>query len=499
MVFIDGSALNVVLPSLQKDLKATGADVFWVLNAYLLVLAAMMLPGGSLGDKFGRKKIFAIGIVLFIIGSLLCGLSPTVEFLIISRLIQGLGGAFMIPGSLSLITSLIKDGEKGKAIGTWSAVTTIVSIGGPVIGGILGDHGLWRYIFFINIPVGIISLIVLWLKVPETSNEEDKSRVDIPGALLLVAGLAAITYSFLRFPAVGISDWQVNTFLIFGILDLVLFLIVEKRSKSPMIRLALFRNKNFTGLNLLTFFLYGALGGGMLFLSLNLVQVQGYTQTESGLTFLPFTFLLGLFSRYIGSLSDRVGSRIFLITGPFTVGLGFLFLSFIEQTRGASDYWLTFFPGIILISIGMLLTVVPLTTSVMTSISQNYSGISSGVNNAVSRIAGIFSNAAFGALALLLFTNLVVQQVEKSGFRETQKAKIVSETINLGNAQVPEDTFNPGQQKQIKQFYRTAFLDAYQTILIVCTVMCFSSALIAYFMVDKKKTMGKKAPTSAMS
>lgn len=486
MVFIDGSALNVVLPSLQKDLKATGADVFWVLNSYLLILAAMMLPGGSLGDKFGRKKVFALGITLFIVGSLLCGISPNVKFLIISRLIQGLGGAFMVPGSLSLITSLISERENGKAIGTWSAVTTIVSIGGPVIGGILGDHGLWRYIFFINIPVGIISLIALWIKVPETSNEEDKSRVDIPGALLLVAGLAAITYSFLRFPAVGIKDWKVNTFLVFGILDLILFLIVEKRSKSPMIDLKLFRNKHFTGLNLLTFFLYGALGGGMLFLSLNLVQIQGYTQTESGLTFLPFTILLGLFSRFIGSLSDRFGSRIFLISGPFTVGLGFLFLSFIKQTDGSSDYWLTFFPGIILVSIGMLLTVVPLTTSVMTSISQNYSGISSGVNNAVSRIAGIFSNAAFGALALLLFTNLVVQQVEQLDFSESQKAKIVSETVNLGNAQVPADTFNADQTAHIEQVYRDAFLNAYQIILIVCTGMCFAAALIAYFMVNRK-------------
>ncbi len=490
MVFIDGSALNVVLPSLQSDLKATGADVFWVLNAYLLVLAAMMLPGGSLGDKFGRKNVFAYGNILFMIGSLLCGISPNVKLLIISRLIQGLGGAFMVPGSLSLITSLIHERERGKAIGTWSAITTIVSIGGPVIGGLLGDHGLWRYIFFINIPIGIISLIVLWLKVPETFNEEDKSKVDIPGALLLVAGLAAITYSFLRFPSVGISDWQVSTFLIFGILDLILFLVVEKRSKNPMIRLTLFRNKNFSGLNLLTFFLYGALGGGMLFISLNLVQIQGYTQTESGLTFLPFTFLLGLFSRYIGSLSDKIGSRIFLIAGPFTVGLGFLFLSFIKQTDGSSDYWFTFFPGIILISIGMLLTVVPLTTSVMTSISQNYSGISSGVSNAVSRIAGIFSNAAFGALALLLFTNLVVKQLEKSDYKETQKDKIISETVNLGNAQVPADTFDTNQKKQIQLLYRSAFLDAYQTILIVCTVMCFTSALLAYFMVDKKALEG---------
>lgn len=485
MVFIDGSALNVVLPSLQRDLKATGADIFWVLNAYLLILASLMLPGGSLGDQFGRKKIFALGITIFTIGSLLCGLSPNTQFLIAARLIQGLGGAFMVPGSLSLITSLINEQERGKAIGTWSAVTTIVSIGGPVIGGILGDHGLWRYIFFINIPIGIVSLIILWSKVPETSNEDDTKKVDIPGALFLVAGLAAITYSFLKFPETGLKDWKVNAILVFGILDLILFLVVEKRSKNPMIHLKLFSNIHFTGLNLLTFFLYGALGGGFLFLSLNLVQIQGYTQTESGLTFLPFTFILGLFSRYIGALSDRLGSRLFLIIGPFTVGLGFLFLSFIRQTDGSSDYWISYFPGMILVSIGMLLTVVPLTTAVMTSISQKQSGIASGVNNAVSRIAGIFSNAAFGGLALLIFTQVVLQKLEGSEFRETQKAQIVAETANLGNAEIPPGTFSAGQKAHIRELYHHSFLTAYQSILWVCTLMCFVASGIAYLTLKK--------------
>lgn len=487
MVFIDGSALNVVLPSLQKDLKATGADVFWVLNAYLLVLAAMMLPGGSLGDRFGRKKIFGIGIVLFSVGSLLCGISPSVNFLIVSRSIQGLGGALMVPGSLSLITSLIREQERGKAIGTWSAVTTIVSIGGPILGGVLGDHGLWRYIFFINIPIGVVSLIALWLKVPETSNEEDQGKVDFPGAFLLVAGLAAITYSFLKFPVSGFGDWKVNSILIFGILNLILFLFVEKRRENPMIDLTLFLNTNFTGLNLLTFFLYGALGGGFLFLSLNYVQVQGYTQTESGLTFLPFTFVLGLFSRYIGTLSDRLGTKPFLIAGPFTTGLGFLWMSFIKQTQGASDYWTTFFPGMILVSIGMLLTVVPLTTAVMNSISQNRAGISSGVNNAVSRMAGIFANAAFGALALFLFTHAVIAGLEQSRLDESQKKHIVAETVNLGNAKVPDNVFKANQRTQIRQLYHQSFLESYQCILLICALMCLIASLTAFLTLQKKR------------
>lgn len=486
MVFIDGSALNVVLPSLQKDLNASGADIFWVLNAYLLVLAALMLPGGSLGDKFGRKKIFGFGIIIFSAGSLLCGLSPNVTFLIASRSIQGLGGALMVPGSLSLITSLIRKQERGKAIGTWSAITTIVSIGGPIIGGILGDHGLWRYIFFINIPIGIVSLLALWSKVPETSNEDDTGKVDLPGAFLLVAGLASITFSFLKFPESGFQDWKVNGILIMGFICLILFLVVEKRSKNPMIDLKLFLNRNFTGLNLLTFFLYGALGGGFLFLSLNYVQIQGYTQTESGLTFLPFTFILGLFSRYIGTLSDRFGTKPFLMAGPFLTGLGFLWMSFIQQTNGISDYWSSYFPGMILVSIGMLFTVVPLTTAVMNSISQKQSGISSGVNNAISRIAGIFANAAFGALALYLFTHVILGKLAVSNFSNNQKREIVSEASNLGNAQVPENVFETSQVLQTKQLYHHAFLESYHCILVICAGMCFLAALIAYFSLKKK-------------
>lgn len=487
MVFIDGSALNVVLPSLQNDLKAAGPDIFWVLNAYLLVLAAMMLPGGSLGDKFGRKKVFGIGIAIFSLGSLLCGLAPTVTFLIASRSIQGLGGALMVPGSLSLISSLIRKEERGKAIGTWSAITTIVSIGGPIIGGILGDHGSWRYIFFINIPIGIISLLVLWSKVPETSNEDDRGKTDLYGAFLLVAALAALTYSFLKFPETGLRDWKVNGILVFGAVSLASFVVVEKRSKNPMIQLKLFSNRQFTGLNLLTFFLYGALGAGFLFLSLNYVQIQGYTQTESGLTFLPFTFILGLFSRYIGTLSDRFGTRIFLTAGPFTTGLGFLWMSFIKQTNGASEYWLSYFQGMVLISIGMLLTVVPLTTAVMNSISQKQSGIASGVNNAVSRIAGIFANAAFGALALVLFTRLIREKLAVWDFNSVQKSKIMAEAVNLGNAHVPENVFRAEQAIQIRQLYHHSFLESYQSILMICSFMCFAASLIAYFTLQKKQ------------
>jgi MFS family permease len=216
MAFIDGTALNVVLPSLQKNLNASGTDLFWILNAYLLMLAALILIGGSLGDKLGRKKVFMVGIFIFIAGSVACGFAPNVTLLVVFRMLQGIGGALMIPGSLSLISSSINPNERGKAIGTWSAFTTVVTMGGPVLGGAFGDAGLWRYIFFINIPIGIFSLIILAKQVKEIKDEDTKQSLDIAGAVAIALGLAAITFGFLRIPDVGLGNWQVYMSLIAG-------------------------------------------------------------------------------------------------------------------------------------------------------------------------------------------------------------------------------------------------------------------------------------------
>ena len=323
MAFIDGTALeDVVLPALQRSLHATGEDLFWILNAYLLVLAALILMGGALGDRLGRKKIFMVGISVFILGSAACGFSPNVFYLIAFRSLQGLGGALMIPGSLSLISSTIDDREKGKAIGTWSAITTVVTMGGPILGGALADAGFWRGIFFINVPIGIAALIVLWFKVGESKEEHPDPRLDYFGALSIAVGLALVTFGFLRAPSKGFDDIPVIASLGSGVLLLGLFLAIERRTAYPMMPLRLFSNATFSGANLLTFFLYAGLGAAMLFLSLNLVQAQGYTQLESGLTFLPFTLLMIFIARFAGALADRLGPRLFLIVGPLTAEHG---------------------------------------------------------------------------------------------------------------------------------------------------------------------------------
>jgi len=489
MAFIDGSALNVVLPSLQEKLHATSAELFWMLNSYLLILASLILIGGALGDSHGRKKVFMYGIAIFIIGSALCGLSPNVNFLIAFRAIQGIGGALMIPGSLSLISSSINENERGKAIGTWSAITTMMSVGGPILGGFLGDQGLWRYIFFINIPIGVAALLILWKKVRETKPEEQRS-IDFVGGFLLAAGLMLLTFGFLRAPEVGFGNWQSFGSLSLGAVFLIIFVVVEWRSEQPMIPLELFRNLTFSGVNLLTLFLYAGLNAAILFMSLNLVQVQGYSQMDSGLAFVPFTIIMVLISRFAGSIADKHGPRWLLILGPLTVGIGMLVLSFIGQTQGPKSYWITFFPGILIFSTGMAFTVAPLTTAVMTSVKSRYSGTASGVNNAISRVSNVLANAIFGSLALVLFTSALQSRLVDSRFSKREKSEILAQAANLGNAKVPLE-IEAEKRGQVGRDFHGSFIISYQNIMMIVSGLCFVGSLVSVFFVRDKDFIRK--------
>ncbi|QQL50013.1 MFS transporter [Mucilaginibacter ginkgonis] len=486
MAFIDGTALNVVLPALQKNLNATGADLFWILNAYLLMLASLILIGGSLGDKLGRKKMFIAGIVIFILGSALCGISTSILLLIAFRLIQGLGGAFMIPGSLALISSSIDPKERGKAIGTWSAVTTLVTMGGPILGGALADAGLWRYIFFINVPIGIAALAVLLTRVKEVPSKDTDKTIDIWGAVTICLGLALLTFGFLRIPALGVYHWQSLSSLVMGMAFLAAFIVIELRGHHPMMPMSLFANPTFSGANLLTLFLYAGLGAGMLFLSLNLVQVQGYTQLQSGLTFLPFTIMMISIARFAGGLADKHGPRLLLICGPAAAGLGLLILSFVKQTAGPSDYWTTFLPGVIVFGLGMSFTVAPLTTAVMTSVADNYSGTASGVNNAMTRIANVFANAVFGALAVVFFTGALQKEISGLKLSQPQQQEIINAGVNLGNAKIPAGV-NENEKPRVEKAFHQSFIHAYSNVMRISAGLTFLAALSAAIFIRNEK------------
>lgn len=489
MAFIDGTALNVVLPSLQHALDASAAALFWVLNAYMLMLASLILIGGALGDRLGRKRVFMAGIIVFIIGSACCGISATAGQLIAFRALQGVGGAFMIPGSLSLISATIHEKERGKAVGTWSAATTFVTMAGPLLGGWLADAGWWRYIFFINVPLGLAALLILWRHVPENRDEEDvQGPVDYPGAVFIALGLASLTYGFLSMPAAGWQHPRVFVTVIAGVLLLGVFLWRESRIPFPMMSLKLFQNRVFLGANLLCFFLYAGLNGAMLFLSLNLVQVQGYSQLQSGFTFLPFSLMMILFSRTMGALADKYGPRLFLTAGPAIAGIGMLLMSTIRETRGFADYFKTYFPGIMIFGAGMAITVSPLTAAVMGSVGKQLAGTASGVNNAVTRIATVFSTAVFGGLAVMFFSAYTQHAVAGLGLNAREQALVLQQAASLGDAKAPAGV---AQQAQVAAIYKAAFIDTYSHILKICGALGLVAGLLAFIYLKNNQASDK--------
>jgi EmrB/QacA subfamily drug resistance transporter len=484
MAFIDGSALNTAIPAVQAALKGSGEQILWVVNAYLVMLAALIAVGGSLGDVLGRRKVFAIGIGLFMLASLVCGLSPSIGFLIGARLVQGLGGALMIPGSLAIITAFFGRESRGKAIGTWSAFTTVVTVVGPALGGVLADAGLWRGVFLINFPIGVVALIVLFTKVPESHDEKSSGRIDYLGAALLAAGLAGLNYGLLSAPQLGFGDARVFGTLLVGVLALVAFVIVEARGAHPMIPLKLFSSRTFSGVNLLTFGLYGALSVGMLFLSLNMVQTQGYSMKVAGLAFLPFSVILIALSRWAGGLVDKGGPRLPLVIGPAIAGAGFFVMAF-SGLSDASHYWTTFFPGVVLLGIGMGITVAPLTTAVMSAVASNFAGTASGINNAVSRIAGVLAIAVLGTVALLLFSRALQVRTSLLDITSDARAALAAEAARLGAAEVPA-AVPAGSVGAVQGAIHMAFVDTFRVVMIVSAIMSWVGAALAGIFVERK-------------
>ncbi|MGO9412863.1 MAG: MFS transporter [Spirochaetia bacterium] len=484
MAFIDGTALNVAMPAIQNGLHASGVQLLWMVNAYLLMLAALIPVGGSLGDLFGRKKVFSIGIGLFMLASLICGLSPNADFLVWARAAQGIGSALMIPGSLAIISSFFGPTEKGRAIGTWSAATTIVTVIGPILGGVLSGAGLWRVVFLINIPLGIAALIPLFLKVPESRNEKAQGRIDFPGAGLLIIALAGLTFGFVSAPDHGFGDPRIIAALSLGIVALAGFLFVEARNSHPMIPLSLFSSRTFSGTNLLTLALYGALSVGMFFLSLNLVQAQGYTMALAGFAFTPFALVLTALSRWAGGLVDRSGPRLPLVVGPAIAGLAFFSMAWAGVTPGPSRYWVSFFPGVLLLGIGMGITVAPLTTAVMSSVASHLSGTASGINNAVSRTAGVLAIAVVGALSLVLFAHSLDARASQAGLSTPVRQALAVEASRLGAAAVPQAAA-PQDAAAVQSAIRLAFVDTFKIVMLVCAVLAWAGAALAGLFVEK--------------
>jgi len=485
MAFIDSSALNVALPAIQADLGASGAQLLWVVNAYSLMLASLILVGGSLGDHLGRKRVFMIGISLFAAASLVCGLAPSAGALIAARAVQGVGGALMVPGSLAIISAYFGPGTRGRAIGTWSMFSTLTTILGPLVGGELASRGLWRAVFFINLPLAVIALAVLYLKVPESRDETAPPGLDYLGALLATLGLAGITYGFIQGPDLGWNNPQILFALVGGLVALAAFVVVETRSDHPMVPLSLFKSRTFAGTNLLTLFLYGALSAALFFLPLNLVQVQGYNEAEAGRSFLPFAIILTALSRWSGWLVDRVGPRWPLTVGPTITGVGFFLLSLPGLTHGFADYWTSYFPAIVVMGIGMGVTVAPLTTAVMGSVSSNRAGTASGINNAVARTAGVLAIAIMGALALVAFRGALEARTVQLGLPSEVRVALESEASKLADADAPPG-LPPQTQAAVEESIKLAFVDTFRLTTYIAAGLAWLSALLAALTVESR-------------
>jgi EmrB/QacA subfamily drug resistance transporter len=486
MAFIDGSALNVALPSLQVDLGASASQLLWIVNAYLLMLSALILVGGSLGDHYGRKRIFSIGIALFALASGACSLAPSSKILIIARMFQGVGGALMIPGSLALISASFEPSRRGKAIGTWSALSTVTTLLGPVLGGFLASQGLWRGIFLINLPIAIVALIAL-KHVPD-SRESTPTPLDWGGTILISLGLAGLTYGFIEAPNLGFSTAPILISLGIGILALLVFPVVERSRTHPLIPFSLFRSPTFLGANLLTLFLYAALNHGLFFFTLNLIQIQDYDASIAGLTILPFGILLTLLSRLAGSWADRVGPKWPLTIGPAIVALGFIWMAFPLKTGGPGDYWTTFFPSVVLLGVGMGITVAPLSTAVMTSVSAECSGLASGINNAVARTAGVLGIAIVGAVVLSTFQSQLHQEVEAINLSTESSSALSLEASKLGAAEAPE-VLDPADQILVREGIERSFVASFRIQTWIAAVLSGLSALIGFLLIERRPTI----------
>jgi EmrB/QacA subfamily drug resistance transporter len=491
MAFIDGTVVNVALPALQKNLNATVVDVQWVVEAYALFLAALLLAGGSLGDHFGRKRVYTIGVGLFALASVLCGLAPNINQLIIARAAQGVGGALLVPGSLAIISASFDEDNRGKAIGTWSGFTAITAAIGPVLGGWLIEHVSWRAVFFINVPLALTVLLLVFIHVPE-SRDEDSKGLDWLGAALATIALGGIVYGLIESSRLGFEHPAIVVALVGGVLMAIAFVFVEARQGkvgNPMLPLKLFKSTNFTGANLLTLFLYTALSGALFFLPLNLIQVQGYSATAAGAALLPFILIMFLLSRWSGGLIKRYGAKLPLVIGPMIAATGFaLFMLPRPPSVGseARSYWVTFFPAVVVLGLGMAVSVAPLTTTVMNAVPQNRAGVASGINNAVSRTAGLLAIAVLGIVMLQTFNSELDRRLQILRVTPEVKQALDQQGTRLAAAQVPE-TVEPALGMMLKQAINESFVAGFRRVVMVCGGLALLSALSAWLLIGGKK------------
>lgn len=460
MVYLDQTALSVALPAIQADLRVDLGGLQWVTDIYILTLAVLLLIGGALGDRYGRVRVFNLGMVIFVGASVLGGLAGSLAMLVAARGLQGVGGALLIPGGFAIINATVAPERRGRVLGVWGAFSPLVTLSGPLLGGWLVDEVSWRAVFFLNVPLGLLAFVAS-RAVPESHSDHASGPLDWPGVLTLLVGLGGLLLALIEGVHLGWGHPVILGALAAGGLGLAGFVWVEARSPAPMLPLGVFRNPVFTGINTLTLVHYFAMGSVFFFLTLNFQQVQGYSATDAGWAALPTSIMLFLMAGPVGRLSDRVDPRWLITAGVLLNCVGFAL--FTLPGVGGS-YWTTFFPAQMVFAIGLGLMVVPLTSIAISALESKYSGVASGFNNAISRVAQMLAVAIFGAVMLTNFRGELAARTAALPLSPDQRAALRAEASNLGAAQPPAD-LAPAAAEAVTMAVRDSFVAAFRGVM----------------------------------
>lgn len=479
MGFLDGSVVNIAIPSIQKNFSANISEIQWVVNSYLLMLSALILISGSLGDKFGVKRIFSIGIIVFTVFSFLCGLSTTVGELILFRALQGIGAAMMVPGSLSILSTMFDNKEHGKVIGYWSGFSGGIAALGPLLGGYLVQIFGWPSIFFINVPLGILALLITFKYIPHTKFNENY-KIDFLGTILIFFSLLLFSYGLIQQPTYGWSQAVISS-LTFGVMLFVIFVFWQFKFKNPLIPLTIFKNQLVSGANLATLFLYGALSAVLFFVVLNLQQIQHLSPLFAGLGLLPTVLLITFLSGPSGTLADKIGPRLPMIIGPFIVGIG---MGSFALAGSNANYFISFLPGLTLFGLGMALVIAPLTKSAL-SVDPKYSGSASGINNAVARVAGLLTVALLGAIVAGIFSSNMVPQIYSSNLTNDQKEIMISRKDQLAGISIPAN-FDDSSKIVAQKIIDDSFIKGFKVAMLICAFFAFISSFVSFLTIKNK-------------
>lgn len=480
--FIDGSVVTVALPAMQADLAAPVSQAQWIVNAYMLLLGALILIGGASGDRFGRRRIFVIGVLVFTAASVACGFAPNASALIAARAVQGAGAALLVPTSLAIISAAFPEKERGRAIGTWAGASALTTALGPVLGGWLTDAWSWRAIFFINVPVAALAIAITLWHMPESRNRQVQ-KIDWLGAVLAITGLGCLAYGLTLASEADWSDARVIATLLVGAAVLVAFVWFERRAHSPMMPLQLFRSPDFSGANAITLLLYFALSGAMFFIPFNLIRIQGYPAAAAGAAFLPLSLIMGLLSRWSGGLIERHGPRRLLMIGPAIAALGFALFALPDI---GGSYWTTFFPPMVLLGFGMAISVAPLTTTVMRGADDRYAGVASGINNATARVAGMLAVALLGSVAVGVFGRALEQRLDRLQASAEVRSALQAEVPKLAEAAVPKNV-EPGMRPALERTLHESFVRSFKVVSLIAAVLAALSGVVAWLSIDRKK------------